>query len=116
MDRFKFDSAHSKTIVNAIVEGYRDYIEHRKDRYEKMNISSAFAWTKGNFIESKLAEISDDLPISYKKAKAGLTWDYLQFIQDNKKSLFLMLFCPTRIPITNIVERIFMNFPKLIAD
>lgn len=90
MDQYKFNVGHSEMIVNAIVEGYRDYIQHRKDRHEKMTISSAFAWTKGNFIESKLAEVSDDLHISYKKAKAGLTWDYLQFIQGNKKSLFLI--------------------------
>ncbi|TFJ92405.1 DUF5986 family protein [Lentibacillus salicampi] len=88
MDQFKFDGDQSKRIVDAIVEGYRDYIEHRKERYEKMIISSAFAWTKGNFIESKIAEVNGDL--TYKKAKAGLTWDYLQFIQGDKKLLFLI--------------------------
>ncbi len=90
VEGYKFESVHSKKIVNAIVEGYREYIEHRKDRHEKMKISSAFAWTKGNFIESKLADISDELNIEYKKAKAGLTWDYLQFIQGDKKVLFLI--------------------------
>lgn len=90
MDKYKFDEALSKTIVNAIVEGYRDYIDHRKDRHENMEISSAFAWTKGNFIESKIAEVSGDLNFSYKKAKAWLTWDYLQFIQGDKRSLFLI--------------------------
>lgn len=35
LDQFKFDTKVSETIVNAIVEGYRDYIEHRKDRHEK---------------------------------------------------------------------------------
>lgn len=90
MDQFKFDPKDSETIVNAIVEGYREYIEHRKDRYEKMTISSAFAWTKGNFIESKIAEISPDLNLSYKFAKAGLTWDYLQFIHGDTKKLFLI--------------------------
>src|SRR5690625_1382190 len=55
-----------------------------------MTISSAFAWTKGNFIESKIAEVSSDINFSYKKAKAGLTWDYLQFIKDDTKKLFLL--------------------------
>ncbi len=90
VDRYKFESVHSKEIVNAIVEGYREYIEHRRDRHEKMIISSAFAWTKGNFIESKIAEISGNLNLSYRKAKAGLAWDYLQFIQEDKKVLFLI--------------------------
>ncbi|MDY0410169.1 hypothetical protein ACFFIS_15480 [Virgibacillus soli] len=90
MERYKFDSAHSEKIVEAIVEGYRDYIKHRQDRHQKMKISSAFAWTKGNFIESKIAEASRELNYSYKMAKAGLTWDYLQFSEENKKKLFLL--------------------------
>lgn len=65
-------------IVDAIVDGYRDYVEHRKDRKAKMEISSAFAWTKGNFIESKVAEECVDHGFTYKKSKAGLTWGYLQ--------------------------------------
>ncbi len=43
MDQYKFNSDHSKMIVEAIVEGYREYIDHRKDRRDKMKISSAFA-------------------------------------------------------------------------
>lgn len=90
MEQYKFDVIDSKIIVNAIVEGYRDYIEHRKDRHRNMKISSAFAWTKGNFIESKIADFGGDLNLSYKKAKAGLTWDYLQFIHGDTKKLFLI--------------------------
>jgi hypothetical protein len=90
MDQYKFNSVHSKIIVEAIVEGYREYIDHRKDRREKMRISSAFAWTKGNFIESKVAEECIDHGFTYKKSKAGLTWDYLQFVHGDSKMLFLI--------------------------
>lgn len=90
MDQYKFKSEHNKVIVEAIVDGYRDYIEHRKDRKAKMKISSAFAWTKGNFIESKVAEECVDHGFTYKKSKAGLTWDYLQFIHGDSKILFLI--------------------------
>jgi len=90
MDQYKFSPDHNKMIVDAIVEGYRDYIEHRKDRKSKMKISSAFSWTKGNFIESKLADESMDHGFTYKKSKAGLTWDYLQFIHGESKILFLI--------------------------
>lgn len=90
MDQYKFNVEHNKMIVDAIVDGYRDYIEHRKDRKSKMKISSAFAWTKGNFIESRLAEESIEHGFTYKKSKAGLTWDYLQFIHDESKVLFLV--------------------------
>ncbi|MBM0065437.1 spr1630 family ClpXP-sensitive toxin [Alkalicoccobacillus gibsonii] len=90
MDQYKFSSEHSKMIVEAIVEGYREYIEHRKDRRDNMIISSAFAWTKGNFIESKLAEECRDQGFTYLKSKAGLTWVYLQFVHGDSKKLFLI--------------------------
>ncbi|MGV7115475.1 spr1630 family ClpXP-sensitive toxin [Paenibacillus kyungheensis] len=90
MDQYKFSATHSEMIVAAIVEGYREYIEHRKDRKAKMKISSAFAWTKGNFIENKIAEECINHGFTFKKSKAGLTWDYLQFIHDDSKILFLI--------------------------
>ncbi|GGP10172.1 spr1630 family ClpXP-sensitive toxin [Oceanobacillus neutriphilus] len=90
MDQYKFDSSDSKFIVEAIVEGYRDYVDHRKERHHNMKISFAFAWTKGNFIESRLAENSDRVHLTYRRAKAGLTWDYLQFINGDTKKLFLI--------------------------
>lgn len=90
MEKYKFAPNDSKIIVNAIVEGYQDYIEHRKDRHNKMKISSAFAWTKGNFIESKIADISETIQFTFRTSKAGLTWDYLQFIHEDKKILFLI--------------------------
>lgn len=90
MEKYKFNPEHSKVIVDAIVEGYHEYIDHRKDRKEKMVISSAFAWTKGNFIESKVADECKSYGYRYKKSKAGFTWDYLQFIHGDAKSLFLI--------------------------
>lgn len=90
MKEYQFSPVHSKMIVDAIVEGYRDYVEHRKDRKKKMKISSAFAWTKGNFIESKIADECVFHGYQYKQSKAGLTWDYLQFINKDRKSLFLI--------------------------
>ncbi|MMZ61264.1 hypothetical protein D1872_234040 [compost metagenome] len=90
MEKYKFIPECNKMIVEAIVDGYRDYIDHRKDRKAKMKISSAFAWTKGNFIESKVAEECFNYGFTYKRSKAGLTWDYLQFIHGDSKILFLI--------------------------
>ena len=93
MEQYKFKPQHSQMIVKAIIEGYREYIEHRIDRRDNMEISSAFAWTKGNFIESKIAEYckeDDGKAFTHKKSKAGLTWDYLQFTHKDSKVLFLI--------------------------
>ncbi|MCF7758225.1 hypothetical protein MKY66_01255 [Paenibacillus sp. FSL R5-0766] len=90
MEQYKFKSEHSQMLVDAIVEGYREYIDHRKDRKRNMKISSAFAWTKGNFIESKIADYCGEQGFTHKKSKAGLTWDYLQFTHEESKVLFLI--------------------------
>lgn len=90
MEQYKFNAQHAQMIVESIVEGYREYIDHRRDRKQKMKISSAFAWTKGNFIESKIADECEKLGFSYQKSKAGLTWDYLQFTHQEKNNLFLI--------------------------
>lgn len=90
LERYKFNSKDSKTIVNAIVNGYRDYVEHRIERDKKMIISSAFAWTKSNFIETRIANEVNRRNISYKTATAGLTWKYLQFYYTDSKRLFIV--------------------------
>jgi len=90
LKKYKFTQEHYTMIVKAIIDGYREYIEHRKDRDDKMIISSAFAWTKGNFIESKIAETCEDIGFTYLFSKAGPTWQYLQFIDHKTKNLFLI--------------------------
>ena len=54
LEKYKFTQGHYTMIVKAIIDGYPEYIEHRRDRDNKMIISSAFAWTKGNSIYSLL--------------------------------------------------------------
>ncbi|MCE3198307.1 hypothetical protein [Paenibacillus sonchi] len=58
MNEYKFTAERNQMIVDAIVDGYHDYVEHRKDRKSKMKISSAFAWTKGNYISG--ADLTDE--------------------------------------------------------
>lgn len=90
LEKYQFSQGHNQVIVRAIVEGYRKYIDHRIDRKGKMTISSAFAWTKDNFIESEIAETGKEHGFTFERSKAGPTWNYLQFINDETKSLFLM--------------------------
>lgn len=90
VEKYKFNSKHSSMIVNAIVKGYREYVEHRKELHNKMAISSAFAWTRNNFIESELAKQCKVTGFSTIHAKAGPTWNYLQFVNDQTKRLFIV--------------------------
>jgi len=42
MDKYKFIPENSNMIVKAVIEGYRQYVNHRKKRNKKMHISSTF--------------------------------------------------------------------------
>lgn len=90
LEKHKFIQEHYTMIVKAIIAGYSEYIEHRRDRKDKMIISSAFAWTKGSFIESEIAKTCTDIGFTYIRSKAGPTWQYLQFVDNETKSLFLI--------------------------
>src|SRR5690625_8000053 len=90
MEKYKFTQEYYTMIVKAKIDGYREYVEHRRDRENKMIISSAFAWTKGNFIESEIAKTCKDIGFTYIFSNAGPTWQYLQFVDHETKSLFLI--------------------------
>lgn len=90
LDLYKLKPHYARMIVDAIVDGYRDYIEIRKKYRSLMAISSGFAWTKSNFIEHKVVERCQSLGFRYKKARAGLTWDYLQFIHEQDRMMFVI--------------------------
>src|SRR5690625_2054 len=90
MEKYKFTQEHYTMIVKAIIDGYREYIRQRRDRESKMILSSAFAWTKGNFIESEIAATCKEIGFTHIFSQAGTTWQYLQFVDHETKSLFLI--------------------------
>lgn len=81
----------NQSIVNGILQGYKNYIEERKIKREEMNISTAYAWVKGNHIDDQTAEECRDIGVDFKRAKAGYTWGYLQFnIEQDGKKMFII--------------------------
>lgn len=51
-----FSSEESQTIVNTLLRGYRNHINDRIQKSKELRVSGAFAWTKGNFLDSALAD------------------------------------------------------------
>lgn len=90
LEHYQFSQEHNEMIVKAMVDGYQEYVDLRLDLSKKMAISSAFAWTKENFIESEVAKVWKANGFTVKRSKAGPTWDYLQFINNETNSLFLI--------------------------
>lgn len=72
------------------MEGYNEYLDIRREKLKTMRISGAYAWVKGNHIDDKVAEVCSDYGVESKIAKAGLTWQYLQFNYGEEKILFIV--------------------------
>src|SRR4051794_38678881 len=89
MNDYKFPTSLSQNIVNGILDGYNNYLNERKQKKREMNISSAYAWVKGNHIEHAVSEQCKD-NIEYKPSKAGYTWGYLRFMNKEDKVLFII--------------------------
>lgn len=80
----------NQKIVDGIFEGYRDYLEVRREKAKKLKVSGAYAWVKGNHIDHQVAVACESFGVESKLAKAGLTWQYLQFKNDDEEILFIV--------------------------
>lgn len=79
MSELELDKEISKIIVDGTLRGYLQYLEERKEKRETMNVSGAYAWTKGNHIDDQVSKLGKEKGVTFKVDKAGYTWEYLQF-------------------------------------
>ena len=87
--KLKFTDNQNQKIVDAILKGLKSYLEERKRKKEEMLVSTGYAWTKSNHIDTALGQELEPLGIKYDiKRIAG--WEYLQFSIANEKILFLV--------------------------
>ncbi|HHL0339427.1 TPA: hypothetical protein ACQZ3J_000904 [Listeria monocytogenes] len=92
MDEFKLDETISKAIVDGTLKGYLQYLEERKSKKESMNVSGAYAWTKGNHIDDQVSKIGQKHNVQFKIEKAGYTWEYLQFtVSENAENYMVIV-------------------------
>lgn len=90
MKKYRFSNEINESIVDGIIEGYKDYLRLRKEAARNLKIHSAYAWVKGNHIDHHVAVQCEKLGVESKPCKAGFTWQYLQFYIKDTKSLFLI--------------------------
>lgn len=79
MSELELDKEISKIIVDGTLRGYLQYLEERKEKRKTMNVSGAYAWTKGNHIDDQVSKLGEEKGVTFKVDKAGYTWEYLQF-------------------------------------
>lgn len=80
----------NESIVDGIIDGYRDYLDVRRQKAGELKVHGAYAWVKGNHIDHYVALSCEGHGVSSTLAKAGLTWQYLQFSHLNEKVLFIV--------------------------
>lgn len=92
MNKFKLDQKISKAIVDGTLKGYLQYLEERKEKKQSMNVSGAYAWTKGNHIDDQVSKIGESHNVQFQIEKAGYTWEYLQFtVIDNEENFMVIV-------------------------
>lgn len=89
MENYKLSSDLNQKIVDGIMEGYREYLDVRREK-STMKVSGAYAWVKGNHIDHHVAATCESYGVERKLAKAGLTWQYLQFKHGDDETLFIV--------------------------
>ena len=72
MDDFKLPTLMAQRLVDGLMGGYKEYLAERKQKQQALMISGAFAWTRSNFIDSKISELfSHDDTVDSQIDKAG---------------------------------------------
>lgn len=90
MKQYQLSKALNESIVDGIIEGYKEYLSVRREKARELKVHGAYAWVKGNHIDHHVAVECEKFGVKGHLAKAGLTWQYLQFKIEEDKVLFLV--------------------------
>ena len=91
MKEFELGEEIYQTIVDGTLKGYLQYLEERREKKELMNVSGAYAWTKGNHIDDQVSKIGQEKGLSFTIEKAGYTWEYLQFTLHDQSENYMLI-------------------------
>lgn len=97
MSTFDLPISLEQQLVTGIMVGYKSYLGARRNAQEELAVSGAYAWVKGNHIDSSVKDSIQDLKsITTNLDKAGYTWEYLQFAYDEGDGKALIIVKNTR--------------------
>lgn len=92
MAKFQLDEKIYRAIVDGTLKGYLQYLEERREKQKLMNVSAAYAWTRGNHIDDQVSKIAEEEDFTFNIEKAGYTWEYLQFtVSENNEKYMLIV-------------------------
>lgn len=76
-------------FVRGLVRGYEDYLKVRVKAGQNLEISTGYAYTRGNHLEDRIAK-EKSKNIKFEHAKAG-SWTYLKFKVQNSGEDYLII-------------------------
>lgn len=90
MQEYQLSDELNESIVDGIIEGYRDYLDVRRQKARELKVHGSYAWVRGNHIDHYVALACEEHGVTSSVAKAGLTWQYLQFTEREDRILFIV--------------------------
>ncbi|HFI0238150.1 TPA: hypothetical protein ACGOVN_001988 [Streptococcus suis] len=84
MEREIFTPNQSQAIVDAILRGYKSYLDERIEKRKSMHVSAGYAWTKANHIDAALAVADLTFIDTFELKHAGQSWEFLEFNSENQ--------------------------------
>ncbi|HEL9633415.1 TPA: hypothetical protein U0K44_000217 [Streptococcus suis] len=84
MEREIFTPNQSQAIVDAILKGYKSYLDERIEKRKSMHVSAGYAWTKANHIDDALAVADLTFIDTFELKHAGQSWEFLEFNSENQ--------------------------------
>lgn len=92
VNKFSLENELSQSIVDGILKGYKEYLDVRRRVQKDLKVSGAYAWVKGNHIDSSVDEACSNYDrVQSSIEKAGYTWEYLQFILEDTQEKYLVI-------------------------
>lgn len=92
MGKFDLPGDLNQLVVDGILKGYKEYLSIRRRAQRELRVSAAYAWVKGNHIDSCVDELcSNHESIESSIELAGYTWEYIQFHLKDSKEKYLVI-------------------------
>ncbi|GAB7391023.1 spr1630 family ClpXP-sensitive toxin [Lactococcus garvieae] len=93
MENNIFDEIEAQQLVDAILVGYKNYLNmrHRVKKEDDLIQDGGLSWARGNYIDTAFAREGLPFVTEYTKKKAGQSWQYLEFDAQNELGKILLI-------------------------
>ncbi|MCV2501902.1 hypothetical protein QQG09_08775 [Melissococcus plutonius] len=96
----ELNEKQAQAVVDGILEGYRNYLQERKEKKKTMLVSHGYSFTKGNHIDNSVASYLTELIEKKDIRTTSGGWQYIKFTFMNDKRCFFIVKSASRVNLT----------------